>query len=293
MRMGSMPKCVEGIAEVGPLRHLKKEQHMRPLKVGIVGYGRAGKTAALEVIKDPELRLSWIARRDWTGAADLTTQGGGKTLHFEGHDITALETRELSDRSRMRHHRVDLVVDLAGSEAIRSYAHLAVYGTRFVSAVSHYEPTDLAILQAAARETAVLHSPNITLGINLLLVVARMLRKLIPQADIQILEEHFAAKDGRSGTAERLAAILGLEPDETIRSIRAGGIIGKHELIFGLPNQTIRLVHESINRAAFARGALLAGKWLRDAEPDFYTMEKLVMRRVRSGFLADLEEEGA
>lgn len=266
---------------------------MRPLKVGIVGYGRAGKTGALEVIKDPELRLAWIARRHWRSEPDLTVQNGRRTLHVEGRDVPVFETQELRDRAFMRQHRVDLIVDLAGSEAIRSYAHLAAYGTRFVSAVSHYEPADLATLQAAAGTTAVLHSPNITLGINLLLVVARMLRKLIPQADVQILEEHFAAKDGRSGTAERLASILGLEPDLAIRSIRAGGIIGKHELIFGLPNQTIRLVHESINRAAFARGALLAGKWLRDAEPDFYTMEKLVMRRVRSGFLADQEEEGA
>lgn len=266
---------------------------MRPLKVGIVGYGRAGKTAALEVIKDPELRLAWIARRHWRSGPDLTVQNGRRTLHVEGRDVPVFETQELRDRAFMRQHRVDLIVDLAGSEAIRSYAHLAGYGTRFVSAVSHYEPADLATLKAAARTTAVLHSPNITLGINLLLVVARMLRKLIPQADVQILEEHFAAKDGRSGTAERLASILGLEPDLSIRSIRAGGIIGKHELIFGLPNQTIRLVHESINRAAFARGALLAGKWLREAEPDFYTMEKLVMRRVRSGFLEDLEEEGA
>lgn len=267
---------------------------MKPLKVGIIGYGRAGKTAVHEILKDSELELMWIARRQWEATPDVTSKKTGlRTLHLEGEDIAVFETSELRDRVLMRQHRVDLLIDLAGSEAIRSYAHLADYGTHFVSAVSHYEPEDLALLKSAALKTAVLHSPNITLGINLLLVVARMLRKLIPHADVQIIEEHFATKEGRSGTAERLASSLGLELDSSILSIRAGGIIGKHELIFGLPNQTIRLIHESINRAAFARGAILAGKWMRDSEPDFYTMEKLVMQRVRKGFLAEMEEEVA
>lgn len=265
---------------------------MGTIKVGIVGFGRAGRTAALAVLKDPELRLAWVARRRWRQGT-CAGQGPERMVHLEGGDFPALDAAALADPARMRHHRPDLVVDLAGSGAVREYAHLAAKGVRLVSAVSHYDEPDLAVLRRAARLTPVLHSPNITLGVNLILVVARVLRRLIPHADIQILEEHFAEKQGRSGTAERIAAMLGLDPDETIRSIRAGGIVGKHELIFGLQNQTVRLVHESISRAAFARGALLAGKWLMDAEPGFYTMEKLVFGRMRKGFLAEAEEEGA
>lgn len=258
---------------------------MARLRIGIIGYGRAGRIAAQEVIKDPELRLAWIARREWSG--------GARHVHVDGADYPALDSEALAKPALMSAHRVDLVVDLAGSDAIRHYAHLAGRGVRIVSAVSHYESEDALLLKAAARRTAVLHSPNITLGVNLILAVARVLRRLIPHADVQILEEHFSEKRGRSGTAERIADLLGLDPDETIRSIRAGGIVGKHELIFGMPNQTVRLVHESINRAAFARGALLAGKWLMEAEPGLYTMEKLVFARMRKGFLAEAEEEGA
>lgn len=265
---------------------------MSTLKVGIVGFGRAGRTAALEVIKDPELRLAWVARRRWKPGTSHG-HGDGRTVHLEGRDFPALDAAALSDPARMRHHRPDLVIDLAGSDAVSEYAHLASKGVRLVSAVSHYEEADFEVLRRASRLTPVLHSPNITLGVNLILVVARMLRRLIPHADIQILEEHFAEKQGRSGTAERIAEMLGLDPDETIRSIRAGGIVGKHELIFGLQNQTVRLVHESINRAAFARGALLAGKWLMEADPGLYTMEKLVFGRMRKGFLAEAEEEAA
>lgn len=269
------------------------KMQIKPIKVGLVGYGRAGKIAAQEILKDPDLRLAWIARQQWESDPEVNGRGENRRIHIAGQEIPALRTNELASRSLMRAHRTDLVVDLAGSAAINSYAHLAERGTRIVSAVSHYEPGDTAALQLASVRTAVLHSPNITLGINLILVLARALRKLIPHADIQIVEEHFSAKPGRSGTAEQIARILGLELDDSIHSVRAGGIIGKHELIFGLPNQTIRLVHESINRAAFARGALLAGKWLMESEPDFYTMEKLVFRKMRMGFLADAEEEGA
>ena len=258
---------------------------MKPLRIGIVGFGRAGKTAALEVLKDSELQLAWVARRTWP-KGDIKVQ-------LEGEHVPALTPELLAELKLAGAHRTDLVIDFAGSDAIQNYAHLAKKGVRMVSAVSHYESQDIELLKNVARRTAVLHSPNITIGVNLILAIARVLRKVIPNADIQILEEHFANKRGRSGTAELIADVLGLDHDETIRSIRAGGIIGKHELIFGLQNQTIRLIHESINRAAFAKGALLAGKWLMDADPGLYSMEKLVFSRMHKGFIAEAEKDSA
>lgn len=252
-----------------------------------MGYGRAGRIAALEILKDPELELAWVARREWPRTQGAPADAPHR-LHLEGEEIRALSMSELAEHDAPQAHPVDLIVDLSGSSAIHCYAHFTGKGTRVVSAISHYEPGDLRALRRAARRAPVLHSPNITLGINLVLVLARVLRKLIPQADVQIIEEHFSAKSGRSGTAEQLARMLGLEADASIHSIRAGGIVGKHELIFGLPTQTIRLVHESVNRAAFARGALQAGKWLMEAEPDLYTMEKLVLRKMQFGFLSEI-----
>jgi 4-hydroxy-tetrahydrodipicolinate reductase len=265
---------------------------MDRIKVGLVGYGRAGREGAKEIVRDKELRLVWIARRTWRDEADITEKPHRK-LHLEGSDFPALTVDELSSPVFMRMHKVDLVIDFGSSNAIRHYGHLAQQGVRIVSAVSHYDDSDKELLRLASRLTATLHSPNITLGINLVYVMARMLRRIIPQADVQITEEHFAQKRGRSGTAERLALMLGVDPDAAISSIRAGGIIGKHELIFGLPNQTIRIIHETINRRAFARGALLAGKWLMESEPGLYSMEKLVFKRIREGLSQDAEVANA
>ena len=65
------------------------------------------------------------------------------------------------------------------------------------------------------------------------------------------------------------------------------GVIGRHEVIFGLPNQTIRVIHESINRAAFGQGALIAAQWLADKEPGVYSMEQIVSESM-AGIAIDL-----
>ncbi|MNY50372.1 4-hydroxy-tetrahydrodipicolinate reductase [compost metagenome] len=73
-----------------------------------------------------------------------------------------------------------------------------------------------------------------------------------------------------------MAKQLDIDPTEHVNSIRVGGIVGKHEVIFGLPHQTIRIVHESISRAAFGTGAIFAAKWLQDKENGLYSMENVL-----------------
>jgi 4-hydroxy-tetrahydrodipicolinate reductase len=74
----------------------------------------------------------------------------------------------------------------------------------------------------------------------------------------------------------KIAEHLNIEPKEHINSIRVGGIVGKHEVIFGLPHQTLRLTHESISRSAFGTGAIFAGKWLLKKNTGLYKMEHLI-----------------
>ena len=64
---------------------------------------------------------------------------------------------------------------------------------------------------------------------------------------------------------------------ENIKSIRAGGIIGTHEILFGFPYQTVRLKHESIMREAFGNGILFAIENLQGKPKGFYSMEDLLI----------------
>jgi 4-hydroxy-tetrahydrodipicolinate reductase len=72
-----------------------------------------------------------------------------------------------------------------------------------------------------------------------------------------------------------------LVDDEKIISMRLGGIVGHHEVIFGFPHQTVRLIHESIRREAFGTGAAFALSELQHCDKGFYTFDDLLMRRVR------------
>ena len=61
--------------------------------------------------------------------------------------------------------------------------------------------------------------------------------------------------------------------------------MSKHELIFGLPNQTIRITHESINRAAYGKGAIYAAKWLINKPKGMYDMETIMLTDLRKHIL--------
>jgi 4-hydroxy-tetrahydrodipicolinate reductase len=172
---------------------------------------------------------------------------------------------------------VDIIVDFSSETGLDYYAaEAAKRGVIIVSAVSQYSDVQAEKLQKLAKQTCVLHSPNITLGINFLIIAAKILRNIAPYTDIEVIEEHFKQKPETSGTARVIANALEVAP-ENIKSIRAGGIIGTHEILFGFPYQTIRLRHESITREAFGNGILFAIENLLGKPKGFYSMEDLLI----------------
>ncbi len=145
-----------------------------------------------------------------------------------------------------------------------------------MTAISAYPAKTITLLKKLSQQTRVLWSPNITVGINFLMLAAKILKTIAPYTDIEIVEEHFKNKKEVSGTAIRISEALSL-PEADIKSVRAGGIVGRHEIIFGFPYQTVRLIHESILREAFGDGALFAAKNLVDKKQGFYSMENLLI----------------
>lgn len=238
------------------------------IKVGLIGFGRAGKMVTEEILKDNSLTLLWVLKKSKESsiyASDLLGYG-----HKEGMFYS---TEQIELEHFFKDHRPDVIIDFSSASSIHKYQHAAKQGINIVSAISNYEDSHYLEIKRWSKQTAILHSPNITLGINFLMSVTKLLQEIMPQADIEIVEEHFRDKKDVSGTALRIAKNLDLDVNKHVNSIRAGGIVGKHEVIFGLPNQTIRIVHESISRAAFAEGAIFAAKWLMNKNTGFYSME--------------------
>ena len=248
---------------------------MEKIKIGFFGFGKTGKVVVNEFLSDSLFTLSWVVRR-------------GKEDHHKyasrmlGHEFDAgkIFSGEDIDDSFFLERPVDIIVDFSTSTGVRLYEKAAKIGIPIISAISKYEQKDLELLKSFGESTAVLYSPNITLGINVLMVAAQILQKIAPHADIEIVEEHFKGKKEISGTAQKIASVLKLEAAR-VNSIRVGGIVGHHEIIFGMPYQIIRLSHQSISRAAFGQGAIFAAKFLLGKPPGSYTMETIIAEMFR------------
>lgn len=248
-------------------------QGEKPIRVGLMGFGKTGKAVATVLLKDPKIRLEWVIRN----SHKLEHRSVPEFLGIESHEPGLIYPREeFSAQELLQKHPVDAIIDFSSESGVEYYGDAAAEkGVAIVTAISAYPNTKIKLLRNLSAHTRVLWSPNITLGINFMILAAKTLKFIAPFTDIEIVEEHFKAKPETSGTAVRISEALEIEP-ENIKSIRAGGIIGVHEIIFGFPFQTVRMKHESISREAFGNGAKFAVEELIQKEPGFYTMEQML-----------------
>jgi 4-hydroxy-tetrahydrodipicolinate reductase len=246
------------------------------MKIGLIGYGKAGQAVAEVLRTDPRFELRWVLRR----AAPVLAE----TL--PGTEIPIFGLNSVSFAELLDQHPVDALVDFSNPEAVFLYGEeVRARGLMLLSAISAYNEEELDYVRSLGTDTRVLCSPNITLGINFLIMAAKLLRSIAPFADVQILEQHFREKPEVSGTARKIAESLSIGDDQ-ITSLRLGGIVGHHEVIFGFPYQTVRLIHDSIKREAFGTGAAFALSELAQCPKGFYTFDDLLMQKMRAQLLA-------
>lgn len=154
----------------------------------------------------------------------------------------------------------------------------------------------LEALHSAAGEIPVVYGRNMSVGILVFTELARVAARLLgAEADIEIAETHHRNKvDAPSGTAmqlgEAIAAELGGSLDELavfdrfsrraprrqgsigFSSLRAGNVVGDHDVLFALEEEVIHLQHRALDRTTFARGALRAARWVAGRPPALYGM---------------------
>lgn len=244
------------------------------MKVGLMGFGKTGKAVATILLQSPDTNLQWVVRRSHI----LEHRSVPEFLGVESKEPGLIYSKEeFSAEDLLRRLPVDMIIDFSSPEGIEYYGQAAAdCGVSIVSAISAYNREKIQLLESLSAHIPLLWSPNITIGINFLIIAGKILKKIAPYTDIQIIEEHFKAKPEISGTAKKIADALQL-PAEEIKVVRAGGIIGVHEILFGFPYQTVRLRHESISREAFGNGVLFAALHLREKPIGMYTMEDLLM----------------
>lgn len=244
------------------------------MKIGLIGFGKTGRSVGAAILQNKSVCLEWILKQKQL----LEDRSASEFLGIESDDPGHIySTQSVSIEELLDKHPVDVIIDFSSNKGIYIYGEIAASRRiTVISAISHYREEDQHFLQKLSELTTVFWSPNITLGVNYLLFVSKLLKKIAPWVDIEIVEEHFKGKDGISGTAVKIAEALDVDKKD-INSVRAGGIVGKHEVIFGFPYQTVRLIHESIAREAFGNGVLFVAENLKNKPSGLYTFEDILI----------------
>ncbi|MFV5689048.1 4-hydroxy-tetrahydrodipicolinate reductase [Flavobacterium sp. ZT3R25] len=243
------------------------------MKIGLIGFGKTGKAVASVILQNKEFCLEWVLRQSTLLEHRSVPEFLGVHSDEPGliYSSSKISMEELLDK-----HPVDIIIDFSSDQGIYTYGLIAAEREiKIISAISHYKEKEIELLKELALKTTVFWSPNITLGVNYLLFAAKFLKKIAPWVDVEINEEHFKLKEGTSGTAIKIAEALDVEK-ENINSVRAGGIVGKHEIIFGFPFQTVRLIHESISREAFGSGVIFVAENLKNKSKGLYNFEDIL-----------------
>jgi len=195
----------------------------------------------------------------------------------------------------------DVLIDFSHFSALSENLRAAVKThTACVIGTTGIPQTLLRQIQVASRKIPIVQSPNMSVGVNLLFSLAAIAGKVLDESyDLEITEVHHRMKkDAPSGTALKLLEILlaargrdmkkdvtyGREGETGARekgkigvfALRGGDVIGDHTVSFFGDGERVELVHKASSREAFARGALLAAKFLAKKKQGLYHMQQVL-----------------
>jgi 4-hydroxy-tetrahydrodipicolinate reductase len=263
------------------------------VKVIVAGCaGRMGKRIATLVLQNKDLVLAGGFERDGSP--------------FVGHDIGELIGEQklgLAVSARLEDviASTDVIIDFTSPEATLQNVKTAVQaGKKIVVGTTGLSTEQEKELALAAQSIPIVFAPNMSLGVNLLFKLSRMVAELLnDEYDIEIVEAHHRhKKDAPSGTARELAkqVALGRGIDlETmaeygreglcgerergrigIHAVRGGDVVGEHTVSYMAEGERVELTHKASSRDAFAKGALVAARFLADKERGLYSMQDVL-----------------
>jgi len=264
------------------------------IKVCISGLGKTGIEIAKVLLEQEDIKfVSAICspKSDKRGK-DLGEVIGSKAtgIIVEGSD----KLEQVIFRTRP-----DVVVDFSNPEAaIRNAKVFSRMKVNIVIGTTGFSKIGLKklFILANTHNNGIVYAPNITLGVNVLMLLTNLAANILNNYDFQITEIHHKnKKDSPSGTAKKIAVEIenGLassgNKDDAIQipitAIRAGGVVGKHEVMIIGDDDKIEITHESFSRRAFALGALRAIRFANGKNGYFEMNDVLNLKKVLNDYL--------
>ena len=194
----------------------------------------------------------------------------------------------------------DVIVDFSVAKAVDGVVDYAVSRKLpLVLCTTGLSEEQLAHVEAASKQIAILRSANMSLGVNMVFKLAALGAQVLAQAgyDIEIVEKHHNQKiDAPSGTAIALADSINeamadqyvynydrsherkkREKNEIgIVAVRGGTIVGQHDVIFAGADEVIEFHHTAYSKAIFGKGAVEAAKFLAGKPAGMYDMSDVI-----------------
>lgn len=259
--------------------------------------GRMGKEIAHIVLNDQEMQL-----------IGCTEKEGHSSLGMDIGELLGYGKMNTAITSSVQQIPLDLtnnavIIDFTTPNSTRKLVQELQTNNikaKLVIGTTGLADLDIQTIHSLSQISAVLYSPNMSLGINYLFYLTQITaEKLGEDFDIEIIETHHRfKKDSPSGTAQRLGEIAaktihssyskavthgrkGLSNGRRkreigIHAVRGGDIVGDHTVLFAGLGERLELRHSAQNRTTFAQGAVKAAKWLSSQSSGFYSMRDLL-----------------
>ncbi len=193
----------------------------------------------------------------------------------------------------------DVIVDFSHPALLDSILdYVSKKNIPAVLATTGYSAEATAKIRKAAETAPIFFTFNMSLGVNLLVSLAKKAASVLGDAfDVEIVEKHHNQKlDAPSGTAVMLADAINEVFDGEmnyefdrhskrekrpakqigIHSVRGGNIVGEHDVIFAGHDEVITLSHHASSREVFALGAVKAALFMKGKTAGLYNMNNML-----------------
>jgi 4-hydroxy-tetrahydrodipicolinate reductase len=265
---------------------------MKPLKIAVAGAsGRMGRMLIEAIVADPEAMLA--------GALDMhgATSVGSDAAAFSGQPSGVTIESDLAKGLAQS----EFLIDFTRPEGtLKHVEYCAEHGIKMIIGTTGFDDAGKAAIVAAAKKTAIVFAPNMSVGVNVTMKLLELAAKSFSRGyDIEIIEAHHRHKvDAPSGTAlkmgEVIADALGRDLKQVgvfaregvtgerdpssigFATIRGGDIVGDHTVLFAGIGERIEITHKSSSRVTYAHGSLRAARFLREQSSGLFDMQDVL-----------------
>jgi 4-hydroxy-tetrahydrodipicolinate reductase len=265
---------------------------MTELTIAIAGAGgRMGRMLIEAVLAAPDARLAGAL--DVPGAPGLGADAAAFLGKPAGLAIESDLAKGLAD--------AQFLIDFTRPEGtLKHLEYCAAHGIKMIIGTTGFDEAGKAAIAEAAKRTAIVFAPNMSVGVNVTLKLLEFAAKNLNIGyDIEIVEAHHRHKvDAPSGTAlkmgEVIADALGRDLKDCavyaregvtgprdpssigFATIRGGDIVGDHTVLFAADGERIEISHKSSSRVTYAHGALRAARFLADKKVGLFDMNDVL-----------------